>query len=186
MLLTDLSVFTAKEMEFLMSPKKSRIIDRILHWISAGFILFLLIDMAFKVHRVDYRIKGPEVHKQDAIELHLLMALLLLLILFARIVWYHFFLDGKYRLKYESTKHKLFVRLAHTSMYAILVLLMLSGILMVLNYEHSISILGVVNLAENNVERSLFLNAHSWHLYFQNAIYYLIFIHLAGVVYSRR
>jgi cytochrome b561 len=172
--------------EFSMSPQKSRVIDRILHWFSAGAIIFLLFDIGFKVHTVDYRIKGAVQHKQDAIELHLLVALLLFTVLLARIVWYRYLLDKSYWLKYESPKHKIATRLAHFSFYGILFLLMLSGVVMVLNYEHPLNILGLINLSESNVVRAVFYDAHNWHLYFESAVYFLIFVHLAGVMYSRR
>lgn len=169
-----------------MSPHTSRVIDRILHWLSAGAIIFLLFDIGFKVHTVDYRIKGAVQHKQDAIELHLLVALLLFVLLLARIVWYRFFLDASYRLKYESPKHKVATRLIHFSFYGILFLLMITGVIMVLNYEHPLNILGVIPLSESNVVRADFFNAHNWHLYFESAVYLLILVHLAGVMYSRR
>ena len=61
-----------------MSPKKSFIIDRVLHWISALTIIFLLFDMGTGIHNIDYRIKGAVQHKQDAIELHVTAAIVLL------------------------------------------------------------------------------------------------------------
>lgn len=138
------------------------------------------------MHTVDYRIKGAVQHKQDAIELHLLVALLLLVVLLAQIVWYRYFLERSYWLKYESPKHKIATRLTHFSFYAILFLLMLSGVFMVLNYEHPLNILGLVILSESKGVRAYFYDAHNWHLYIKSAVYFLIFVHLVGVMYSRR
>jgi|GEM_PF-1042629 len=169
-----------------MSPRKTRIVDRVLHWLSAGAIIFLLFDIGFKVHIVDYRIKGAVQHKQDAIEIHALVACILLLILVSRLIWYRFFLAKEFHLKYTDSKHKLAVRIVHFSMYLTFLLLMMSGVLMVLNYEHPLNILGIVQLSEAGGDRSLFFSAHDWHLYFESTVYFLIFLHLAGVMYSHR
>lgn len=169
-----------------MSPKNTRVIDRVLHWISAGAILFLLTDLGFKVHSVDYRIKGAVTHKQDAIEVHFMVALVLFAILVARIIWYRYFLDKSYHLKYESVKQKIFTRLAHFSLYGILFLMMTSGVLMVINYEHSLPVFGLFDLTLPNRESSQFYFAHNWHLTFKKTIYALLFLHIVGVMYSRR
>ena len=169
-----------------MSPHKTRVIDRALHWISAVAIVFLLFDIGFKVFTQDYRVKSVIEHKQDAIEVHLLVASLLFAVLMMRIVWYRFFLDRKYWLAYESTKQKVLVRLAHFSMYSALALLVISGLLMVFNYEHPLSIFGVVELSTANIEPELFHRAYQWHLYLEGLIYCLILVHLFGVMYYRR
>ncbi len=103
-------------------------------------------------------------HKQDAIEVHMVIAFVLFLSLVSRLVWYNFFLADEYKLKYKSKKHKLFVRAVHTSMYLALFFLMFSGLIMVNNYDHPLNILGLLSLSVSDVNNSDFLSANSWHL----------------------
>jgi len=103
-----------------MQPKTSYITDRVLHWCSASAIIFLLLDMGTRIHNIDYRIKGATQHKQDAIELHIGIALLLLIVLLARIVWYQFYLHRDYKVKFENTQHNYLIRFVHYSLYSAL------------------------------------------------------------------
>ncbi|MEC8328345.1 MAG: cytochrome b/b6 domain-containing protein [Pseudomonadota bacterium] len=169
-----------------MSSQKSYQIDRILHWISALAILFMLLDMGTRIHNVDYRIKGAIGHKQDAIEIHIAVAFILLLSLICRLVWYHFFLHEEHKLKYESVNHKWLVRIVHTTMYTTLFLFMVSGTLMVTNYEHPLNIFDVIQLSEADTNNLTFNMANSWHLYFESIIYFLILVHFIGALYNRR
>lgn len=169
-----------------MPPKQTYIIDRILHWLSSLSIIFLLFDMGTRIHNIDYRLKGAVQHKQDAIEIHILVATFLLAILAARLIWYKFFLHVDYQLNYENDKHKWFVRLIHSAMYATLLLLMCSGVLMIIDYEHPLNVLGLLQFSLENTNNAAFANANKWHLLFESAIYVLIFTHVAGVIYKRR
>jgi len=169
-----------------MSPKKSYQIDRVFHWISAVAIIFLLTDMGTRIHNVDYRIKGAIQHKQDAIEIHVTIALILLVSLVCRIVWHQFFLHKEHKLKYGSVKHKWLVRFVHITMYTGLFLLMVSGFFMVINYEHPLNFFGVVQFSQNNTNSLTFNSANNWHLNFKSMIYYLILIHFIGAMYNRR
>ena len=169
-----------------MSPKKSYQIDRVLHWISALAILFMLLDMGTRIHNVDYRIKGAIEHKQDAIEIHMAVALILFFSLICRLVWYQFYLHKKHKLKYQSIKHKWLVRLVHTSLYTTLLLFMMSGLLMVTNYEHPLSIFSVIQFSEVDTNKLTFNSANNWHLYFESIIYFLILVHFVGAMYNRR
>ena len=169
-----------------MTDKTRYIIDRALHWCSALLILFLLLDMGTKIHTTDYTVKGAVQHKQDAIEIHLVAGIILLLILAARLVWYRYALPAKHRLTYNSPGHKWLVRGVHSSMYLVLCLLMGSGWLMISNYEHSLNILGLVDFSLDNIDQQLFFSANQWHLWLESGIYALIAFHVAGAMYSRR
>lgn len=169
-----------------MLPKTSYVVDRTLHWLSSFSIIFLLFDMGSRIHNIDYRLKGAVQHKQDAIELHIIIAVFLLIILAARLIWYKFFLHADYRLSYENTKHKWLVRLIHTAMYLTLLLLMGSGVFMIANYEHPLNVLGLLQFSLENTNNASFANANKWHLLFESTIYALIFTHIAGVIYKRR
>ena len=133
--------------------------------------------MGTRIHNVDYRIKGAIQHKQDAIEIHIAVALILLVSLVCRLVWYKFYLHNEHKLKYESVKHKWLVRIVHTTMYTTLFLFMVSGVLMVTNYEHPLNLFNVIQFSETNTNILTFNSANNWHLTFESIIYFLILVH---------
>ena len=169
-----------------MTAIQSYIVDRVLHWLSVAAILYLLLNMGSSIHNIDYTIKGAVQHKQDAIALHMSVGLLLFTVLVLRIIWYRFFLDKQYWLCYESNKHKWLVRLVHFSFYAALFLMMITGLVMVNHYEHPLSLFGLIEFSQQVDDRALFFSANKWHLQFESWIYWLIAIHIAGVIYSKR
>jgi cytochrome b561 len=57
---------------------KSYIIDRALHWISALLLLFMLMNLSTQLHNVDWDIKGQLEHRQDAVEAHPIIGMILL------------------------------------------------------------------------------------------------------------
>lgn len=169
-----------------MTPKLSYIIDRILHWVSAFTILFLLFDMGTRIHNVDYRIKGEIEHKQDAIELHVSIAFLLLLTIFCRIIWRKFFLDEKFQTRYKSRKHRWLVNSVHVAMYSTIFLMMISGLFMINNYEHPIELFNLIELSKGYTEKFTYLSANNWHLNLESILYSLIFLHFIGAIYHNR
>ena len=169
-----------------MSPKQTHTLDRILHWLSAVAILFLLFDMGTRIHNIDYRTKGAIQHKQDAIELHVTIAAMLFIILVMRILWSRYCLHPDHRPNYHNSKHQWLVKLVHTSMYFTLFAMMISGIAMVTNYEHALSMWDVFTLSIQDTNQALFVNANNWHLRLESLLYLLIFVHFAGAIYNRR
>jgi cytochrome b561 len=170
----------------VISDKKSYLIDRVLHWSASAFILFMLLIMGIQIHNTDYTIKGAVEHKQDAIEVHFIMGFLVLVLLLSRIVWSKYFLPKSRKPKFNSLIHKSIVYAVHFSMYFVLFSLIISGYLMVTNYEHPLYILKLVSFSLGETNQSLFHQVNEIHLYLESAIYYLIAIHFAGALYSRR
>uniref|UniRef100_A0A486XVB0 Cytochrome b561 bacterial/Ni-hydrogenase domain-containing protein n=1 Tax=Rheinheimera sp. BAL341 TaxID=1708203 RepID=A0A486XVB0_9GAMM len=66
---------------------KSYIVDRALHWISALLLLFMLLNLSSQLHNVDWDIKGQLEHRQDAVELHAVLGITLLLFTIARLIF---------------------------------------------------------------------------------------------------
>lgn len=170
----------------MISDKKSYVIDRVLHWSSSLLILFMLLVMGSQIHNTDYRIKGAIEHKQDAIEIHFIMGFLLLVLLLSRIIWSKFFLPEKRKATFNSLMHKNIVRVVHFSLYFVLFSLIVSGVLMITNYEHPLSILNIVSFSLGETKQFIFNQANEIHLYLESAIYFLIAMHFAGALYSRR
>lgn len=169
-----------------MSDKATYVIDRILHWMSSLLIVAMLSVMGTQVHNVDYRIKGPIAHKQEAIEVHIIMAIVLLILLLSRIVWSKWFLANSYKPQLRSLNHKWLVRSVHGLMYLMLFSLMISGLFMVNNYEHPLHVLSLLSFSQVNTEQSIFYAANNVHLFIKSALYLLIALHVAGVIYSKK
>lgn len=170
----------------MISEKISYVIDRVFHWSSSVLIMLMLLIMGTQIHNTDYTIKGPIEHKQDAIEIHFIMGFLVLLLLLSRIIWSKFFLAKSCKSTFYSVTHKNIVRVVHFSMYFVLFSLIVSGFLMVINYEHPLYILNLVSFSQGETQRLLFNQANEIHLYLESAIYVLIVMHFAGAMYSRR
>ncbi|WP_448569184.1 cytochrome b [Thalassotalea ganghwensis] len=169
-----------------MNARTSYIVDRVLHWLSVAAILYLLLNMGSSIHNIDYTIKGAIQHKQDAIALHMSIGVVLFCTLVLRLIWYRFFLDKRYWLTYENVKHKWLVRSIHGAFYGVLLLMMISGLVMINHYEHPLSIFNLFEFSQRVENRSLFFTANDWHLTFESLVYWLIALHLAGVIYSKR
>jgi len=74
----------------------------------------------------------------------------------------------------------------HFSMYFVLFSLIASGFLMVTNYEHPLFIINIVSFSLGETKLFLFNQANEIHLYLESVIYFLIAMHFAGALYSRR
>jgi cytochrome b561 len=170
----------------MLSEKRSYVIDRVLHWSSSALILFMLLIMGSQIHNTDYRIKGAIEHKQDAIEIHFIMGTFVFLLLILRFYWSKFHLPQSRKPHFSSSKHKLAVYIVHTLMYFVLFSLIGKGILMVSNYEHPLHILNILTFSQGPTEIGIFNLANKFHLYLESAIYFLIAMHFAGAIYSRR
>ncbi len=167
----------------MISDKKAYVIDRVLHWSCSLLILFMLLVMGSQIHNTDYRIKGAIEHKQDAIEVHFIMGFLVLLLLLSRIIWSKFFLPESRKTTFNSLLHNNIVKVVHFSMYLVLFSLIVSGVFMVTNYEHPLSILNIISFSLGETKLFIFNQANEIHLYLESAIYFLIAMHFAGALY---
>lgn len=168
----------------MLTPKMAYVIDRVLHWLASLFIMLML--MGNQIHNVDYRIKGAITHKQDAIEIHVMMAAVVLIALIARFIWSRFFLPAARKPHYQSKKHQIIVHSIHTMMYLVIFSLMVTGLLMVNNYKHPLTIANLLTFSQSDVSLLLFNQANNLHLFLESAIYFLITLHLIGAMYSKR
>lgn len=162
------------------------IIDRILHWCGSLMLIFMLMMMGSQVHTTNYTIKGAILHKQEAIEIHFLMGLALLTFLVARIIWSKFFLQKHHKPKFKSKLHKVVATATHLALYSAIFSMMLSGMTMVMNYEHPLPILGLLTLSQNDITAALYTNARTIHLWLESSILVLITGHIGAAMYSRK
>ena len=169
-----------------MKAKTTYYVDRVLHWVAALSILLMLTDMGTRIHYVDYQIKGIVQHKQDAIQVHITFAIMMLLSVSARLIWSKYILHPDHQLQLPKGKHKGLVKLVHGGMYLILLALVVTGILMVTNYEHSLHFYNWLTFSDDLVNRSLFVLANEWHILIQNAFYFMIALHVAGAIYNKK
>jgi len=171
----------------IMSPSNtSYIIDRVLHWSSVLFILAMISMMGSELHNVDYTIKGPVQHKQDAIEFHFIMGMTLLALIISRIAWSGLFLEADKKPQVKSKHHKRLILVMHTAMYGALISMVITGLIMVNNYEHPLSILSTLSFAENGGSLSVFTDARSAHMWLLDSFYVFIVGHVGAVLYNKR
>ena len=165
---------------------KEYIVDRVLHWISALLLLFMLLNMASVIHTVDYKIKGQVEHRQDAIELHGTVGAFLIMCLIARFIWFRLYASTIPRTRMNTKRQELFVKVVHFFMFFLPLLLVASGLAMALNSNIPLSILGFDISANLEGYRELFHVAHNAHLNLITAIWWLIGIHFIGILISKK
>ena len=169
-----------------MSERQIWIVDRSLHWLSAGLILLMLLNMGSLIHLTDYTVKGDVLHKQDAIESHFIEGSLLLLVMLLRGVWCFGVLPDSLKTQYHSVKHKWVVRAVHSSMSLLVFGFIFSGLVMVTNYAHMIDIIGLIQFSPSEANDLLFTQARDVHLLVESILYWMILLHLAGAIYKYR
>ena len=165
---------------------KEYIVDRVLHWVSALLLLFMLLNMASVIHNVDYKIKGQVEHKQDAIELHATVGAFLIICLIARIIWVKLYETRIPRTHMKTNRHELFVKVTHFFMFVLPLLLVTSGVAMAINSNIPLSIFGFDISPNKEGYREFFHVAHNAHLNLITAIWWLIGIHFVGILISKR
>jgi cytochrome b561 len=165
---------------------KEYIVDRVLHWISALLLLFMLLNMASVIHIVDYKIKGQVEHRQDAIELHTTVGAFLIICLITRIIWGKLYETKIPRTRMKTKRHEIFVKVTHFFMFFLPLLLVASGVVMALNSNISLNILGFDISANMDGYREFFHVARNAHLNLIATIWWLIGIHFVGILISKR
>ncbi|WP_342366036.1 cytochrome b/b6 domain-containing protein [Pseudoalteromonas sp. S16_S37] len=90
------------------------------------------------------------------------------------------------RMTPQSRRHGIFINTVHGLLYVCIFLLAGTGIAMVTHYELPLNILGIELSAQKEGYFSTFSQFHEIHLLLQQAMWWLIGIHLAGVLYAKR
>ena len=165
---------------------KAYLIDRVLHWMSAILLLIMLLNLSAELHTVDWTIKGQVEHRQDAVEKHGSLGLLLFVILLARILWGYVFRASIPRLAPKSLRHKRVTQIIHFTMYGILFLLLITGVLMIGRYELPLSVYGISFPADKAAFISTFPEIHQIHMFAREAIWWLIALHFVAVMAAKK
>ncbi|BBN83215.1 hypothetical protein PA25_32000 [Pseudoalteromonas sp. A25] len=165
---------------------KAYLMDRGLHWISALLLFYMLMVLSGQIHYVDWQIKGEVQHRQDALQAHATAGFVLVIIILSRVLYTLRFQTKLPRMTPQSRRHSLFINAVHGLLYVCIFLLAGTGILMVTNYELPLNILGIELPAKKDNYFSVFSQFHEVHLLLQQAMWWLIAIHLAGVLYAKR
>ena len=164
---------------------KPYIFDKLLHW-SVVLMLLFMLNLSTELHYTNWEIKGPILHRQDAVQFHASIGLLILLTIVIRAIFSKLMKDRIPRLQAKSNKHKIFIKLVHTSMYLCLFLLVITGLGLVYNYEIPLTIYGIelVPIRENFL--AVFPTLHEFHLLVQTLFWWSVAVHLAGFIYAKR
>lgn len=169
-----------------MTPSKTYAIDRGLHWVAALLLLFMPMNLSTQLHNVDWDIKGQLIHRQDAVELHATVGVLLVLITLARIAFPALVRIPLPRVVPKSTKHAGFIKVTHLALYLCILGLFATGIAMVNNYEIPLTIYGIALPPDRQNFYAVFPDIHAVHMMLTDSIWWLIAIHFVGIMYAKR
>lgn len=165
---------------------KAYIFDRVLHWLSAALLLFMLMNLSSQLHNVDWDIKGQVVHRQDAVEIHATIGLILLIVTLARIFYSMFNKAALPRIQPKGPKHAAFIKVIHLALYFCILGLVVTGLVMFNNYEIPLSLFGIELQPSKQDFYSIFPDIHRIHMLLRNTIWWLIGIHFVGIMYAKK
>ncbi|MCW8093309.1 cytochrome b/b6 domain-containing protein [Alteromonas sp. ASW11-130] len=165
---------------------KTYIIDRALHWAAALLLLFMLMNLSTQLHNVDWDIKGQVEHRQDAVEWHAIIGIILLLLTVVRIIFPKLSKNVIPRVKPKSRNHAFFIKTTHIAMYICIGLLVITGIAMINNYEISLHVFGIELAPSRENFFEIFPKFHEIHMLLKQAIWWLIGIHFVGILYAKK
>ncbi|TAP40432.1 hypothetical protein EYS00_08455 [Alteromonas sp. KUL49] len=165
---------------------KGYIADRALHWISAILLLLMLLNLSSQLHNVDWDIKGQVEHRQDAVEMHAIFGVVLVVVTLIRLALPRIVKVPLKRIVPKSPRHSLFITATHIAMYTCIFMLAGTGVLLVSNYEIPLSIFGVDLAPDREAFYGVFPDVHVVHMHLKQSIWWLIAIHFAGIMYAKR
>lgn len=169
-----------------LMKSKSYIIDRVLHWISALLLLFMLMNLASQLHNLDWDIKGQLQHRQDAVELHASVGIVLVVFTLARLLYPLVTQSVIERVQPTSVSHGWFIKITHIALYTCITLLAATGIGLINNYEIPLSVFGWQLAPAGDAFYRVFPPIHTLHLALTECMWWLIAIHFAGIMYAKR
>lgn len=161
------------------------IIDRVLHWLTV-LMLLLMLNLSTQLHYTNWQIKGPVLHRQEAVEFHASVGLIILFITLIRA----FYIKAKGanipRLPAKSKRHRTFIKGIHIGMYSSLLAIVFTGLGLINNYEIPLSVYGVDIVPVKQDFLDVFPSLLEVHLALQNVFWSLVAIHFIGFVLSKR
>jgi len=166
--------------------KKAYIVDRALHWIAALLLLFMLMNLSTQLHNVDWDIKGQLEHRQDAVQVHATVGIVLLVFTLGRLIFPYLTRSEIPRIKPRSRGHSVFIKLTHGALYACIFLLCATGAGLITHYEIPLSVFGINLEPDKAGFYEVFPDIHQVHMVLKQAIWWLIAIHFIGIMYARR
>lgn len=160
--------------------------ERIVHWVSALLILYMLMNMSSMIHIADYTKLGTDAHREQVVTTHASTGAILVILLTIRILWSHFYRSQIIRLCIDKPLHRYLVKGTHILLYAALFMLPFTGVMMILNSEMQVSILGIEIAGTSGYHSKEYGTFHDLHLNLITATWWLIFIHFFGVMAARK
>ena len=145
-----------------------------------------MLNLSTELHYTNWQIKGPIVHRQDAVEFHASVGLMLLLVIFLRVVYYNIKRSELPRLPAKSKQHQTFIRVVHTGLYTSLIAIVLTGLGLANNYEIPLSIYGFKIEPIKQDFLDVFPTLLEIHLALQNLFWTLVAVHFVGFIMSKR
>jgi len=164
---------------------KPYIVDKVLHWSIVLMLLFML-NLSTELHYTNWEIKGPLLHRQEAVQFHAMVGIIVLLFIIVRAIFTHVMRGNIPRLPPKNNKHALFIKVIHVGMYFCLLALVFTGIGLINNYEIPLSIYGIELTPVRENFLKIFPTLHDIHLVLQNVFWWLVAIHFVGFIYAKK
>jgi len=165
---------------------KAYVFERVLHWLSALFLLFMLMNLSTQLHNVDWDIKGQVEHRQDALEWHGTIGVVLLVLTLVRIIYPFLSKASIPRVIPTSSKHAAVIKVTHLALYLCIFSLVVSGLAMFNHYEIPLVLFGVEVAPNKPGFYDVFPKIHQIHMLLRDVIWWLIGIHFIGIMYAKR
>jgi len=162
------------------------LVDRVLHWASALLLFFMLMNLSGQLHHVDWDIKGQLEHRQEAVQLHAIMGIILVVLTFARLVFLYLAKEKIQRIQQTSHKYAIFTKTVHILLYSCIFLLAGTGIALINNYEIPLIVFGAELAPDKEAFYDIFPKIHEVHMFLKQAMWWLIAIHFFGIMHAKR
>lgn len=160
--------------------------DRILHWLSAVLLLMMLLNLSAELHTVNWTIKGQTEHRQDAVQKHGSIGLILFVVVLVRLIWGYIYREQIPRLPPKSLRHKRITQAIHGLLYTTIFILIATGVMMLAHYELPLNVYGVGFAADKAGFIDTFPVLHEIHMFARDAVWWIIGLHFVGVMYARK
>ena len=144
------------------------------------------MNLSSQLHNVDWDIKGQLEHRQDAVQLHAVIGIILLIFTVGRLIFPYLTKTKIERVNPASKKHSIFIKVTHSSLYTCIFLLAATGLALINNYQIPLTVLGFELLPDQNAFYQVFPKIHDIHMFLKQALWWLIAIHFFGIMYAKR
>lgn len=157
------------------SSQRYGVISRLLHWTMAGLIAWQFLKLGDRINEGEHWIG------QTLVPWHLSIGVLLLLLIVLRLFWT---LRQKQRPQPEAAT-ALLVKAGHGLLYASMLLMPLTGILLMIGNGYGLSVFGLELVAESETQIAWMAAVGSLHATLAKLLLVLVVGHIGAALFHR-